>query len=234
MRRGMMIVLSSPSGAGKSTLAKALLEWDAAIVPSVSMTTRAPRPSEVDGVHYRFVDAPAFERERERGGLLESAVVHGNLYGTPRLDVERALSAGKDVIFDIDWQGTLQLYDRARADIVSVFVLPPSATELHARLTRRAEDSEEVIARRLANAREEIRHWRSYDHVVVNENFDVAFERIRGIVERSRADRAQESRARAHAEALEASLGDLIRELDEGLSSLDAVSQGFDQRSPGV
>lgn len=223
MHRGMMIVLSSPSGAGKSSLAKALLGWDGNIVPSVSLTTRSPRPSEVDGVHYRFVDGDEFQRTRDEGGLLESALVHGNLYGTPRQAVESALSAGKDVIFDIDWQGTLQLYERARADIVSVFVLPPSAGELHSRLVRRAEDSEEVISRRLANAREEIRHWGAYDHVVVNEDFDRALARIKEIIVQSRANRADASKAESHAVRLDSDLGALIRELDEGLLSLDAL-----------
>lgn len=219
--RGLMIVLSSPSGAGKSSLARALLARDSNIVPSVSLTTRAPRPSEVDGVHYRFVPSAEFERTAAQGGLLESARVHGNLYGTPRAPVEEALSAGRDVIFDIDWQGTVQLYEKAREDIVSVFLLPPSAKELRSRLFRRAEDSDEVIARRLANARDEIRQWKAYDHVLVNADFTETFDRLVGIVASARSSRELAREARRHAETLGADLDDLIRELDEGLADFE-------------
>lgn len=222
MRRGLMIVLSSPSGAGKSSLARALLSRDGNIVPSVSVTTRSPRPSEVDGIHYRFVTPSEFDGIASSDGLLESARVHGNLYGTPRAPVEAALSSGKDVIFDIDWQGTLQLYEKAREDIVSVFLLPPSARELRSRLFRRAEDSDEVIARRLANARDEIKRWKAYDHVLVNSDFTETFDRLTSIVGEARATRDVVREAARRATGLVVELDDLVRELYEGLADLDA------------
>jgi len=175
-RRGLMLVLSSPSGAGKSTLARRLLDTDGAIGLSVSVTTRARRGSEVDGVDYHFVTMEEFARQRDSDELLESAEVHGNMYGTPRARVESALTAGQDVLFDIDWQGTQQLAAAMPEDVVRVFILPPTMAELEQRLRRRAEDSEEVIARRVANARDELSHWREYDYVVVNDDMQRALE----------------------------------------------------------
>ncbi len=190
-RRGWMLVLSSPSGAGKSTIARNLLESDHELSLSVSVTTRARRGSEIDGVHYRFVSQREFERLRDSDALLEWAEVHGNCYATPREPVEAAMAEGRDMLFDIDWQGALQLKDKMRADIVSIFILPPSMTELKSRLKRRAEDSEDVIARRLENARLEIEHWRDYDYVVINRDLDRAFSQVKAIVtaERLRRDR---------------------------------------------
>lgn len=190
-RRGVMLVLSSPSGAGKTTLAKALLAAEPDLVISVSVTTRKPRPGEVDGQDYHFIDAAAFERLKEAGDLLEWAHVHGNLYGTPRGPVMDALSAGRDVLFDIDWQGAQQLAASAPADLVRVFVLPPSATALGQRLHARAQDGAEVVARRLAAAGEEIGHWPEYDYVIVNDVVADSLSILRGVLaaERHRASR---------------------------------------------
>jgi guanylate kinase len=190
-RRGVMLVLSSPSGAGKTTLAKALLAAEPGLVMSISVTTRAPRPGEVDGQDYHFVDAPAFERLRETGDLLEWAHVHGNLYGTPRGPVMDALSAGRDVLFDIDWQGAQQLAASAPADLVRVFVLPPSAAALGQRLHARAQDGADVVARRLAAASDEISHWPEYDYVIVNDVIAESLGILRGVLaaERHRASR---------------------------------------------
>ncbi|MBX3568175.1 MAG: guanylate kinase [Rhizobiaceae bacterium] len=186
-----MLVLSSPSGAGKSTIARNLLESDHALGLSVSVTTRARRGSEIEGVHYRFVSRREFERLRDDDALLEWAEVHGNFYATPREPVEAAMSEGRDMLFDIDWQGALQLKEKMRADIVSIFILPPSMAELKRRLKRRAEDADDVIERRLENARVEIEHWRDYDYVVVNRDLDAAFTEVKAIVtaERLRRDR---------------------------------------------
>ena len=181
-RRGIMLVVSSPSGAGKTTLTRNLLAQEKNISLSVSVTTRERRHSEIDGVHYRFISMPEFVAMRNAGGLLEWAEVHGNCYGTPREPVETALAGGHDMLFDIDWQGTRQLYQAMRNDIVSVFVLPPSAAELKSRLERRAEDSAETIARRLRNAIEEIAHWNAYDYVLVNDDLDRSFAALRGIL----------------------------------------------------
>jgi len=190
-RRGLMLVLSSPSGAGKSTIARNLLESDHDLTLSVSVTTRPRRGSEIEGVHYHFVSLREFERLRDSDALLEWAEVHGNFYATPREPVERAMAGGRDMLFDIDWQGALQLKDKMRADIVSVFILPPSMAELRSRLKRRAEDADAVIARRLENARNEIEHWLDYDYVVVNRDLDQAFTEVKAIVaaERLRRDR---------------------------------------------
>jgi guanylate kinase len=190
-RRGIMLVVSSPSGAGKTTLTRNLLEQEDNVELSVSVTTRARRPSEIDGVHYRFITQRQFERMRESDELLESAEVHGHCYGTPREPVEAALAAGRDVLFDIDWQGTQQLYRQMRDDVVSVFVLPPSAEELKARLERRAEDSAEVIARRLRNAADEIPHWTEYDYVLVNRDLDKSFARLRAVLTAERLKRVK-------------------------------------------
>ena len=181
-RRGVMLVIASPSGAGKTSISRAVMATDAGIELSVSVTTRAKRHSEMDGVHYHFISVPEFERMRADGELLESAEVHGNLYATPRARVEQTLSAGRDILFDIDYQGTLQLYERCRADMVTVFILPPSIKELRARLERRAEDGDDVIMRRLKNARVEMEHWSDYDHVIVNEDLEQSVEKVRAIL----------------------------------------------------
>ncbi len=192
-RRGLMLVLSSPSGAGKSTIARALLESDPELELSVSVTTRKRRASEIEGVHYRFVSMRDFERLRDSDALLEWAEVHGNFYGTPRQAVEEAMAEGRDMLFDIDWQGAQQLQEKMQADVVSIFILPPTVKELRARLHRRAEDSEEVIATRLANARDEMQHWREYDYVIVNQDLGQAYPAARAVLEaeRLRPDRRQ-------------------------------------------
>ena len=188
-RRGIMLVVSSPSGAGKTTLTRNLLEQEENVSLSISVTTRERRASEIDGVHYHFIPRRRFETMRDADELLEWAEVHGNYYGTPREPVETALAAGRDMLFDIDWQGTQQLYAKMRADVVSVFVLPPSASELKARLERRAEDSGDVIIRRLRNAAEEIPHWNEYDYVLVNRDLDKSFSRLRAILTAERLKR---------------------------------------------
>ena len=190
-RRGLMLVISSPSGAGKSTIARNLLEADPDLSLSVSVTTRQRRPSEIAGRHYHFINQREFERLRDSDALLEWAEVHGNSYGTPREPVEEAMSAGRDMLFDIDWQGAQQLQEKMPADVVSIFILPPSMTELQSRLHRRAEDTEEVIQTRLANSCAEIEHWREYDYVILNDDLSVAFDAVQSIVkaERLRRDR---------------------------------------------
>ena len=189
-RRGLLLILSSPSGAGKSTLTQ-LLRKDQHLRLSLSVTTRQRRSSEVDGEHYKFVTAEEFEEMRERGELLEWAEVHGNFYGTPRKPVEQALAQGEDMMFDIDWQGTQQICQKMRADVVSVFILPPTMTELKARLERRAEDTPEVIERRLRNAREEIAQWDAYDYVLINDDLQRTFGELKAILgaERLRRER---------------------------------------------
>jgi guanylate kinase len=188
-RRGLMFVVSSPSGAGKTTLTRNLVNADKNLQLSISVTTRLRRPSEVDGVHYHFISKREFDAMRRAGDLLEHAQVHGNFYGTPRKPVEQALGRGKDVLFDIDWQGAQQLYEKMRTDTVSVFVLPPSAKELKARLERRAQDDAGVIAGRLKNAAAEIPHWNEYDHVLVNRDLDDSFRALRAILAHERARR---------------------------------------------
>ena len=192
-RRGVMFVVSSPSGAGKTTLTRSLIEKETNIGLSVSVTTRARRPSEIDGVHYRFISMRQFEIMRDSGELLEWAAVHGNFYGTPREPVEQALASGRDVLFDIDWQGTQQICEKMRADVVSVFILPPSATELKSRLERRAEDSSEVIARRLRNAADELPHWNEYDYVLINRDLEESFAQLRAILSAERLKRVLRS-----------------------------------------
>jgi guanylate kinase len=189
-----MFVVSSPSGAGKTTLTRNLVNADRNLKLSISVTTRPRRPSEVDGVHYHFISRAEFSAMRNAGDLLEFARVHGNFYGTPRRPVERALTGGLDVLFDIDWQGAQQLYDKMRADVVSVFVLPPSAGELKARLERRAEDSGGTIRRRLKNAAKEIPHWAEYDYVLINRDLDRSFRDLRHILAAERAKRRGRAR----------------------------------------
>ena len=181
-RRGLLLVMSSPSGAGKTTLSRRLLESDRNITMSVSVTTRPPRPGEVDGKDYHFIDKAAFGRLRDDNGLLEYAEVFGNFYGSPQKPVEEALAKGRDVLFDIDWQGTQQLAQAMEEDLVRIFILPPSAEELRLRLIRRAQDSSATVAKRMAKAADEISHWPEYDYVIVNEDVDVASRQIDAII----------------------------------------------------
>jgi guanylate kinase len=192
-RRGLLLILSSPSGAGKSTLTRNLVREDRGIRLSISVTTRAKRPSEINGVHYTFMESVAdFEEMRDRGDLLEWAKVHGNYYGTPRKPVEQALARGEDMMFDIDWQGTRQIVEKMRSDAVTVFILPPSMTELKARLERRAEDTPDVIERRLRNAREEIAQWEAYDYVLINDDLNRTFRELRSILDAERLRRERQ------------------------------------------
>ncbi|OAF18351.1 MULTISPECIES: guanylate kinase [Bradyrhizobium] len=188
-RRGLMFVLSSPSGAGKTTLSRLLIERMPGLRMSVSATTRAMRPGEVDGRDYLFVDKPRFEAMVKGDELLEWATVFDNRYGTPRGPVEAALSAGQDVLFDIDWQGTQQLREKARADVVSVFILPPSAADLEKRLHSRAQDSDEVIRKRMSRASHEMSHWAEYDYIVINHDVDAAFAEVQSILKAERLKR---------------------------------------------
>lgn len=192
-RRGLMFILSSPSGAGKTTIARSLLENDGDIRLSVSVTTRPPRPGEVDGRDYHFIDEPEFRRMVADGELLEWAEVFGHLYGTPKAQIKAGLKAGQDFLFDIDWQGTQQLYQRMEVDVVRVFLLPPSIAALEERLRSRATDSEEVVQHRMARARSEISHWDGYDYVVVNDDFDRCFEAVHGILKAERLRRARQT-----------------------------------------
>ncbi|WP_456622890.1 MULTISPECIES: guanylate kinase [unclassified Bradyrhizobium] len=188
-RRGLMFVLSSPSGAGKTTLSRLLIERMPGLKMSVSATTRAMRPGEVDGKDYLFVDKTRFEQMVTGDELLEWATVFDNRYGTPRGPVEAALSAGQDVLFDIDWQGTQQLREKARADVVSVFILPPSAADLEKRLHSRAQDSDEVIRNRMSRASHEMSHWAEYDYIVINHDVDEAFAEVQSILKAERLKR---------------------------------------------
>ena len=188
-RRGMMFVLSSPSGAGKTTLSRMLTEAIPGLRMSVSTTTRAKRPGEVEGRDYHFVDKTRFEEMVKRGELLEWATVFDNRYGTPKAPVEAALSAGQDVLFDIDWQGTQQLREKARADVVSVFILPPSAADLEKRLSSRAQDSAGVIRRRMSRASHEMSHWAEYDYIVINHDVEAAFAEVQSILKAQRLKR---------------------------------------------
>lgn len=191
-RKGLLLILSSPSGAGKSTLARMLMEWDPSIRFSVSATTRSPRPGEQDGRQYYFVTRSQFHEFIREGDMLEHAEVFGNLYGSPREPVQRAMAEGRDTLFDIDWQGGQQIRSSALGrDVVSVFILPPSMAELARRLRGRAQDSEQVIAARMAKSRDEISHWAEYDYVLVNHVVEDTFARLVAIVqaERLRRDR---------------------------------------------
>ena len=189
-RRGMMLILSSPSGAGKSTLSRMLLENEPEMAMSVSVTTRPPRPGEVHGRDYIFVSHDEFERMRAGGELLEWAEVFGNYYGSPRRPVEEALAAGRDVLFDVDWQGAQQITQAVgEDDIVRVFIMPPSVEVLHERLRRRAQDPEEVIARRMAQAAAEISHWPEYDYIIINDDLARAYAALKSIVQAERLRR---------------------------------------------
>ncbi|AUN29993.1 guanylate kinase [Niveispirillum cyanobacteriorum] len=204
-RRGLMLVLSSPSGAGKSTISRELLTRDGNLSMSVSLTTRPMRPGEQEGVHYYFVDHAEFEARVARKELLEHANVFGNRYGTPRGPVEEAMRAGRDVLFDIDWQGTQQLSDSAGTDLVRVFILPPSAEELERRLTNRAQDSAEVIAHRMSKANDEMSHWSEYDYVIVNKDVQESVAAVEAILKAERLKRRRQ-----------VGLSDFVRSLQVG------------------
>lgn len=185
-RRGLMLVLSSPSGAGKSTISRALMERDGNLTMSISATTRKPRPGEVDGVDYQFVDKQRFDTLVGEGKMLEHAKVFDNYYGTPKEPVEQALSQGRDVMFDVDWQGTQQLVESAPEDLVRVFILPPSMKELERRLYSRAQDSEEVVKKRMADAAPEMSHYPEYDYIVVNVDIDESVSEVEAILNAER------------------------------------------------
>jgi len=191
-RRGLLFVLSSPSGAGKSTLSRMLLDADDKIALSVSYTTRPPRPGEIEGVHYHFTDVATFKQMAADGEFLEWAHVFGNRYGTPKGPVEEKLAAGCDVLFDIDWQGAQQLYQEAGPDVVRVFILPPSIEELERRLHSRAQDSDAVIADRMSRAKSEIGHWDGYDYVLINDDVQGCFEKVRQILAAERMKRRRQ------------------------------------------
>ncbi|MBT4739075.1 MAG: guanylate kinase [Rhodospirillaceae bacterium] len=185
-RRGLMLVLSSPSGAGKSTIARALLEREDELYLSISLTTRPPRPGEEEGRDYFFVTEDEYQKKVNDNELLEHARVFNNYYGTPRTLVERHLTAGEDVLFDIDWQGTQQLRESARDDVISIFILPPSYEELEKRLTGRGQDSEDVVSKRMAKASDEMSHWPEYDYVIVNDEIEESIQNVQAILKAER------------------------------------------------
>lgn len=204
-RRGLMLVLSSPSGAGKTTISRRLLEMDANLHLSVSVTTRQRRPGELDGVHYHFISAEDFGLMVNRQELLEHAKVFDYYYGTPKEQVEKRLGAGQDILFDIDWQGTQQLGQKAPKDLVSVFILPPSTRDLEMRLKSRAQDSAEIVAKRMSKAADEMSHWAEYDYIVINDDVERCLASVHAILCAERLKR-------------ERSLGlvDFVKELREG------------------
>ena len=204
-RRGLMLVLSSPSGAGKTTISRLILEKETNISMSVSVTTRPKRPGEVEGRDYYFIDPTEFNLMVNRRELLEHAKVFGHYYGTPRAPVENALESGSDVIFDIDWQGAQQLTEKARHDIVSVFILPPSTEELDRRLYRRAQDSTGVVAARMAKAPDEMSHWAEYDFIVINQDVEISVSQIQAILAAERLRRQRQI-----------GLSELVKRLQEG------------------
>jgi guanylate kinase len=191
-RRGLLFVLSSPSGAGKTTITRRLLDGDSALAMSVSVTTRKPRAGEVDGRDYRFIDKATFDRMVERAELIEHARVFEHWYGTPRAPVDEALASGRDMVFDIDWQGARQIGKALPDDIVRVFVLPPSMTELHDRLRRRAQDSEKVVVARMAKAIDEVKHYNEYDYVIVNDDLERAVRDVQSILHTERLKRRRQ------------------------------------------
>jgi guanylate kinase len=205
-RRGLMLVLSSPSGAGKTTLSRRLLASDPNVELSVSVTTRKRRPGEVNGRDYHFIDRKRFEAMAARGDLLEWAEVFGNYYGTPRKPVEAALKRGRDVLFDIDWQGTQQLREKARGDMASIFVLPPSMAELERRLHQRALDDRGVIKERMAKAGDELSHWPEYDYVIMNQDINRAFSDLCAILAAERLKRDRQTGLSAFVRGLQANL----------------------------
>ncbi|TAG20181.1 MAG: guanylate kinase [Rhodobacterales bacterium] len=202
IRRGLLLILSSPSGAGKSTLSRRLMDWDRTMRFSISATTRAPRPGEVDGREYYFRSRDQFESMVKSGEMLEHAEVFGNLYGSPRAPVQAAMEAGTDTVFDIDWQGGQQIAQAMRDDVVSVFILPPSIAELDRRLRSRGQDSDEVIAGRMAKSRDEISHWAEYDYVLVNDDLDQTFDRLTAILTAERLRRERQPQLSAFVRAL--------------------------------
>ncbi len=203
-RRGLMLVLSSPSGAGKTTISRKLLEREADLMLSVSITTRPKRPKERDGVDYRFIGQADFDRMVQGDELLEHATVFGNAYGTPRASVSQALDQGRDVLFDIDWQGTQQLTEKARDDLVSVFVLPPSTAELERRLRARAQDPEDVVRARMAKAADEMSHWAEYDYVIVNTDIETSVAEAQKVLHAERLKRPRQVGLRDFVEVLRA------------------------------
>ncbi len=205
-RRGLMLVLSSPSGAGKTTLSRMLLKADRGVELSVSVTTRPKRRGEVNGRDYHFIDRDRFDAMVRAGDLLEWAEVFGHYYGTPRKPVQKALRLGRDVLFDIDWQGTQQLSEKARGDIASIFVLPPSIPELERRLHTRALDDEAVIRRRMAKAASELSHWAEYDYVIINDTLDHAFAEVQTILAAERMKRDRQAWISAYVRRLQAKL----------------------------
>ncbi|MFO1187630.1 MAG: guanylate kinase [Alphaproteobacteria bacterium] len=205
-RRGLMLVLSSPSGAGKTTLTRRLLEGDAGVRLSISVTTRPPRPAEEEGVHYFFRSTEEFGIMVNKGELLEHAKVFGHYYGTPRVAVEQALETGIDVVFDVDWQGTQQLKQKAHDDLASIFVLPPSMRALEQRLRARGQDRGDIIAERMARAADEISHWAEYDYIIVNDDIDRAEAEVRSILQAERLKRHRRT-----------GLVDFVRRLSQGM-----------------
>ncbi len=205
-RRGLMFALSSPSGAGKSTLARKLIEDDANMALSVSATTRPRRPSEIDGREYKFMSREDFEQMADRGEFLEDAMVFGNHYATPRAPVEALLIQGRDVLFDVDWQGARALRAAAPGDVVGIFILPPSMAELERRLHTRAEDSEEIIAKRMARSADEISHWEEYDYVLVNTLLEQTLAQIKQILAAERLKRSRQMWLKLHVERLKSGI----------------------------
>jgi guanylate kinase len=201
-RRGLMLVLSSPSGAGKTTISRRLLDSDDNLSLSVSATTRPPRPSEAEGKDYFFVSQARFDEMVAGGELLEHALVFGNNYGTPRAPVDAALEQGRDVLFDIDWQGTQQVREAAREDLVSVFILPPSHAELERRLHSRAQDSDEVVQYRMTKAADEMSHWAEYDYIIINDSLEKSVEQVEAILTAERLKRERRIGLRAFVETL--------------------------------
>ena len=203
-RRGLLIILSSPSGAGKSTLSRRLLDWDPSLSFSVSATTRTARPGEVDGEHYHCLSEDQFKRQVADDGMLEHAHVFGNFYGSPRGPVQTAIDAGRDVVFDIDWQGAQQILNSALGPhTLSIFILPPSITELRRRLESRGQDSAETIGKRMLKSWDEISHWGSYDYVLVNDDLDRTFEDLKTIVTATRLRRLQQPGLVSHVRTLQ-------------------------------
>lgn len=208
-RRGVMLVIASPSGAGKTSISRAILDTEDNVSLSISVTTRAKRSSEMEARDYYFIDKVKFDALRRADQLLESAEVHGNFYGTPATQVEEKIAAGQDILFDIDWQGTQQLTRKCRADMVTVFILPPSIAALKSRLEHRAQDSAEVIAKRLQNAREEMAHWDEYDYVLINEDLEESVKKVSSILYSSREWRRRQCNIGSFVKGLQAEIDSL-------------------------